>query len=203
MNKIVLVCSHLYSGSQVLLESMNQNPRIQHYNLASSFNYTSPLSFHTLIKQDHKMKNKSAIYMDHLLYNYELSTSAAFSYCKFLFVIRPPETVLNFLISEKKYKPQFAARHYAFRLRRICQLAKRCSGGVLLTWQDLLENRGIDLINDLLELKTPIKFNPEQLNAYKPRFSNNLSGIYLKESETAYEKYLYFLKNQNLAFTHK
>ena len=183
MNKIVFVCSHLYSGSQSLIESMNQHPRIQFHNLAPVMMYSSPLNLQTLSNQGHKCKNKSAIYMDHLLYNYELSTASAFSYCKFIFVIRPPETTLNFLISEKKYKPEFAARHYSFRLRKLCQLSKMCSEGVLLTWEDLLENRGINLIENLLELKSPINFNPESLNSYKHRFTSNLSGKWLKSCE--------------------
>ena len=197
MKKIVFICSHPYSGSSALYEAMNHHPRIQGFKLNNS--YLNPINLLDLTNRSHKLSNRSAIYMDELLYNRSFYTNIAYAKCQFVYVIREPESVLGFLIANEKKKPTFAAREYTFRLRRICEMARKTPGAVLLTWNDLISGDGIDLIENYLGLKEPIFYDPALLAPYKRTFNSDLIGSkLLSETQDAYEKYLYFLKNQNL-----
>lgn len=201
MKKILFVCSHLHSGSAALCNSLNSHPRIQGYNIAARSPYINPLNLILLTEQRHKLDNRSAIYMDELLYNHNLSTKIAYKECKFVYLVREPEPVLNFLVTVDKMKPSFALRHYSYRLRRICEMAKRTPGAVLLTWDDLVANRGIHLIEEYLGLKQPLFFDPNNLAPFKRSFTSDLVPIsHRQEAERTYQRYLYYLKNQNLRY---
>jgi len=201
MKKILFVCSHPYSGSSALWSALNQHPRIQGYNLAARQPYFSPLNLLTLTEQSHKLNNRSAIYMDELLRNHHLSTKVAYKECNFVYVVRESEPVLNFLVGNEKIKPSFAARQYAYRLRRLCEMAKRTPGAVLLTWDDLVAGRGLNLIEEYLNLRQPILFDPSLLAPYQHTFTTVLVSPTLRATtEDAYQRYLYFLKSQNLRY---
>lgn len=201
MKKILFVCSHLYSGSSALYDALNRHPKIQGYNLADRSPYSGPLNLLTLTEQHHKLDNRSAIYMDKLLYNHHLSTKTAYKECKFIYVVREPTAVLNLLVGNDKMKQSFAVRYYTYRLRRLCEMAKRTPGAVLLTWNDLIENRGIDLIEEYLNLKQPISYDPALLAPFKRTYPIDLVDLQLRtKSDDAFQRYLYYLKNQNLRF---
>ena len=201
MKKILFVCSHPYSGSSALWSALNQHPRIQGFSLAARTPYVSPLNLLALADQSHKMHNRSAIYMDELLYNHHLCTKAAYKECKFVYVVREPEPVLNYLVGNDKAKPSFAARRYAYRLRRLCEMAKRTPGAVLLTWDDLVVGRGLNLIEEYLGLRQPILYDPALLAPYQRSFPTALvAPALLAATEEAYQRYLYFLKSQNLRY---
>ena len=197
MKKVVFICSHLYSGSNALYEAMNNHSRIQGY---SGLNrYLSCLQLLTLCEFNHKTKNRSAIYMDEIIYNHQISSKEIYKYCKFIYIIRRPEIPINFMISNDKIKSNFALSYYKLRMRRICEMAKRTPGSVLLTYDDLSEGRGLDLISDYLELPQPIEFSPSSLNSLNRNFGTDLLAKGLRsEVEDSYERYLYFLRNLSL-----
>lgn len=194
MKKILFVCSHAYSGSSGLFNALNRHPRIQGYNFGSKNSYTSPQSLMYLTEQSHKCTNRAAIYMDELLKNHELSTKSVYGICKFIYVLREPEIVLSYLIKQERMKPEFAARGYLFRIRRICEMAKR-SDGILLTWNDLIASKGIDLIENYLQINQKIPFDELFLRPYARQYGSVDSKL-LQKTEDAYQKYLYWLKTQ-------
>jgi hypothetical protein len=199
MKKILFVCSHFYSGSASLCESLNQHPKIQQYQLSNINPYSCPTDLLLLTEQYHKCNNRSAIYMEELNKNIDLTTKAAYKKCKFIYVIREPKPVLNFLIGNDKMKPSFATRYYLFRLRRLCEMAKRTPNAILLTWEDLITGRCNSWIENYLSLKQLMQ--PFDLDRFKKSFSTDLAGLDLiSEAENGYEKYLYFLKKQNLQY---
>lgn len=192
MKKVVLICSHLHSGSRYLYESLNNHSQIQGYNYPV---YSSALDLIRLTDQRHKLNNRSSVYMDELLFNYNLSTDVAYKECKFIYVIREPISVLNKLALINKMKPIFGLRYYSYRLRRLFEMSKRTPGSILLTWDDLISNRGIDLIEKYIGVKESIKFKID--NDFN--ISDNLINLNLiKEAEDCYQKYLYYFKNRNL-----
>lgn len=174
---------------------MNNHPRIQGCDTGYRFPYINPANLIHLTEQSHKLNNKSSIYMDQLLFNYELSTKVVYKECKFLYVLREPAPVLKYMIEIQKIKPIFAARYYTYRLRRICEMAKRTPNAVLLTWEDLLANRGISLLENYLNLKQPILYDPSFLMPYKIIHKVNLDQSLLADTDNSYQKYLYWLKN--------
>lgn len=154
MKKVCFVVSHLMSGSSPLCEVLNDNPRVEHFRLNRPYNdMTAVLD---LIWRDHKTKTSAAVYLDELLYNYSLQTKNVYSWCKFIYVVRPPRPTLNLLVSKKVHSPSAAVRYYGYRLRRMCEMAKR-TGGVLLTWDDLVTGRGLPLVEEHLGLKEKLE----------------------------------------------
>lgn len=196
MKRIILVCSHPYSGSSALCESLGKHPKIQFFPLARQRPYSHPLSLVDLTKHPHKLLNRSALYMDELLFNQDLSVTCAYKECKFIYVIRQPEPVLGFLMGSERKKVGFAVRQYTFRLRRLCEMARR-SGGVLLTW-DSLTSGNVGILQDYLGLR--VEFSPELLIPYERVFNVSPGREALSWANDAYERYLYYLKNQNLVF---
>lgn len=195
MKRILFVCSHFYSGSTGLCAALDANPRIQNYNFGSLNTYSTPFNLISLADQRHKLKNKAAIYMDELLENHQLQTKHAYKTCQFIYVIREPENVLSYLIGGQKIKAEFASRYYLFRLRRLCEMAKR-TGGVLLTWDDLQASRGLNMIEDYLGLREPIQISNYFLKSYSRKFNTDLIGRdRLSAAEDAYQRYLFWLKN--------
>lgn len=190
------MCSHPYSGSSALCESLAKHPKVQFCPLARRRPYSHPLTLLDLTKCPHKLLNRSALYLDELLYNSELSTRAAYKECKFIYLIREPEPVLGFLMGNEKKKVGFAVREYTFRLRRLCEMARRTPGAVFLTWEDLLLGK-LEVVQEYLGLKG-LEFNPELLAPYRRSFNISPGLDSLSYANDAYERYLYYLKNQNL-----
>ena len=194
-----MICSHLYSGSNILYDAMDQHPRIQGFKRREGNLYGSLLSVINLANQDHKVKNKSAIYLDELLHNFQIYSKDLYKCCKFIYVIRRPEPTLNYMIAVDKKTPEFSILYYKYRIRRICEMAKRTPGAVFLTYDDLILNRGLNLIEEYLDLYQPIQFDPKLLENISLGSGTELLGSTLRsEIENIYEKYLYFLKNQSL-----
>ena len=194
MKKIVFVVSHLYSGSTALCMAMDLHPRIQIGNLIQGRDYTHPMHLIELSEQPHKFPNRAAIYLEELLYNHQFCVRAAYGVCKFIYVVREPESVLNFMMGLGGVKnPEFASRAYLFRLRRMCEMAKR-SGGVLLTFEDLMEGR-VERVPEYLGLKVALPYDVTMLAGYQRKFSSTLCPYpMLTKAQDTYEKYLYFLK---------
>lgn len=184
MRKISLLVSHLCSGSDILYNSLNNNPRIQGYRRLEPNFYASGLDFLYLINCKHKLNNTSAIFMDEILLNSAIGSKDCYNYCKFIYIIRKPEETLNLLVQKKMYKPNYAQRYYLYRLRRICEMVKR-TNGILLVYP----NFNPELVQEYLKLKEPIKFNSKI-----EKIDNLVSSKLIEETEEAYEKYFSFLK---------
>ena len=196
MKKLVFLISHLYSGSHGLADIFNENARIQCFQ--SNFNYENIDAYYRLTDSRHKVKGPSAIYVDELLFNQNFSFKPYYKFCKFIYLIREPRPVLNFLIGQKTYDAQNAYLYYCFRLTRICEMAHKTPKAVFVTWQNLLDGKGYDLIDDYLNLKDPLVFNPNAFDKYK-KFTDTLSPYeFIEKAENHYERCLYFLKNQDL-----
>jgi hypothetical protein len=163
--------------------------------------YTSPLTYSHLVNQRHKLNTNAAIWMDELMFNHLLCTEAFYyGVAKFIYVIREPFPTINGIVSHHKYSPEAAVRYYCYRLRRLCEMAKRTPGAVLLTWDDLLTGRLDGEVEDYLNLKTPIQKLPEWYNSYRQEFPDVVPTDLREWAEDSYERHLFFLKNQDLRY---
>ncbi len=215
MKKIVFVCSHVYSGSSQLCDAMDANPRMQvygrqheqlkvgqdgkpflEYSLPSRSVYSTPSDLLNLTDNRHKMSSSAAIYVDELLQNYQFSIKEAYSICKFVYVVREPSPVLNYMQAKFRTRPEYASRYYLYRMRRICEMAKRTPGAVLLTFDDLRSGRGIDLLREYLCLKQDIEWDPSMLTPVRMRLNQaSIEPEALAQVEEGWERYLYFLRS--------
>jgi len=194
MKKVVFIVSHHGSGSLDLIHLLNLNPRIHIQNNGSA--YYHPKDLTSLYEVEHKVQNAAAIYGDHLVLNGNLSCRAIFESCQFIYVIRPAYSALNSMwASNVKYSAKNLSEYYCFRLRRICEMAKRTPGAVLLTWTDLTSAAGLPLIEEYLELKKPL--DPSIMH-FVQRDEDYISADFVNRGEEAYERYLYYLKQLDL-----
>jgi hypothetical protein len=190
MKKVLYVASHMCSGSSNLVEILNENSRVQIHKSDLFYNHPTVLSH--LYELGHKWETTASVYGDHLLNNTSFSCKELYPLCKFIYFIRRPEETLGEVIaSDPRYTWETAARHYCFRLRRICEMAAKTPGAVFLTRDDI--GKGLEIIDDYLNLKDPLvlKDYPENKSEYVP------SNI-LESCEQSYEKHLYFIKHLDL-----
>lgn len=184
--------SHLGSGSLDLLRVLNRNPRVVIHN--QSGKYAHPTDLDWLFKLGHKVDNAAAVYGDHLTHNVSFSCPALYDACHFIYVIRSAKPTLNAIVNAGIYPPKNAVRYYTFRLRRICEMAKRTPGAVLLTWEDLANAHGFPLLEEYLGLNTPlrsdIKFEVEE--------NDLVEHSLVEEAQDSYERHLYYLKQLDL-----
>lgn len=190
MKKVLFLVSHVGSGSGSVYESLNAHPRIQGF----SFNnvYSSSIRLMSLTANKHKLMNNSRIYMDHLLYNYQISDRSLLSCCSFVYVVREPEASIDYLIGSGTYSREQAKMYYLYRIRRICELAKRTPGSTFLTHANLRDGKGLDLIERQLRLKDSI---PRINWIDGEKMKNHLRIEEYDSLSQAYEKYLYFVSN--------
>jgi hypothetical protein len=114
-----------------------------------------------------------------------------FSKCYFIHLIRSP-ICLNLI--KEKINPNFIIRKYLYRLRRICEVAKRTPNSIFLTFEDLKNENSMNTIKEFLSLKyAPIAPELSSLEVKKDIIPYNL----LIKAEESYEKYYAFLKNVN------
>lgn len=186
MKKVLFLVSHVGSGSDALYALLNSEQRIMGFDKNNI--YESPLQLLGLTEKKHKLNNSSRIYMDHLVYNYQYSLKPNDS-VQFIFLVREPEGTIDYLVNRKIYKKHDAKRYYLFRIRRICELLKRNPNSIFLTYSNLREGKGLDLISEYLGLKTTLKFTNE---FSVPSGKNTLQLTDYENLSKAYEKYIYF-----------
>ncbi len=190
MKKICFLVSHLGSGSSDLVEILNNNS--QCVIAQSEIIYKNLQSLDWMSKIDHKCRDSSAIYGDHILYNMSISSKCFYNFCKFIYIIRPARATLNKIVYlNNNYTQKNATNYYCFRLRRICEMAKRTKDSIFLTWEDFSSGKAFDLIEKYLDLRTALNVKSEHFNQeYIDSFDENL----LNQAQDAYERYYYYMK---------
>jgi len=190
MKNFCFIVSHFYSGSVELTEILNKNPRCE-FKLGSDDNiYDHPEALNSIINQKHK------IFGDQILKNYNLSSKSFYEFSKFIYVIRSPRgTFGEFFEKHKNSTNQNIERfsdYYRFRLRRICEMAKKTKSGLILNWEDLKSKKAFPLIEEYLEIK--LNYDGDIFNLNTTNFENE---TIIRQANKSYEKYHYFLKNLN------
>jgi hypothetical protein len=113
-----------------------------------------------------------------------------------VYLVRPARSSLNSILSsERNYTEETAAAYYRFRLRRMCEMAKRTPDAVLVTWDDLAKGRAFPTIEEYLGLNQQLSSTYEEfMSDDTDRFNEGL----VNECQDAYERYYYYLNRLNL-----
>lgn len=193
MKKTVFVISHLCSGSDALVDSLNKNKLCMI--LENSIYYDSISSLEKLTNYRHKIgDHPQAVYGDHLLYNFLFSCKRLYEISKFIYVICTPRKCLNKIIDKhKKYNEERALNYYTFRLRRIYEMAKRTPGAVFLTQEDLQNENALFIIEKYLGIS-----HIKDVELKNDETKNIFNEVLIEKAEECYEKYFYKIKNLNL-----
>lgn len=155
--------------------------------------YDHPDVLFELMTLEHDLRNNSAVYADHLLFNIDFACPAIYKISNFVYFIRDPKQTLGLIIKNHNFNIEKAYSYYIFRIRRIYEMY-RDSGGVFFTWDDLFNNR--DQIKSDLEdyLQFDINLN---LNLEYEDNSSVIPRDVLKKSEKIYEKYFFHMREIN------
>ena len=199
MKKIVFLFSHVHSGSGALYDCLNNSFLIQGFK-EKRLSYSTSSNLIDLTNLKHKRDLRSSIYMDEILNNYSFYLNKDYDKCNFIYLIREPKETLSLMLQSSEKSHSFAIREYCFRLRRICEVAKRTPGALFLTWKDLEKSDNLCLIEKYLNLKEDLILTPEMLSQYKVKNKIHIKKELLDKAEQSYERYLFFIKNQNLVF---
>lgn len=194
LKKVCFVVSHLGSGYSDLLRVLNRNPRCEFYDSGSQ--YDGPLALEWMFRRGHKCRDNSAVYGDALTLNVQFSSKDLYDPCKFIYLIRPARPSLNVLSSlGMGYAEHSAASYYRFRLRRICEMAKRTPDAVLLSWDDLAKGTAFPIIEQYLGLKDELRTDYED---FMHDEADNFDEKLTRECQDAYERYYYYLSKLKL-----
>lgn len=186
MKNFCFIVSHFYSGSFDLIEILNDNSRCSFKTGSEDFIYNHPEILDPIINK------KNIIFGDHILKNYNLSCTRFYEFAKFIYVIRSPRQTFNdFIFNNSNKNIESFSSYYRFRLRRICEMAKKTPGALLLNWEDLKNKKAFPLIENYLNIKN-INYNGNYFQTIKDNFENE---TLIKEANKSYERYHYFLNN--------
>lgn len=190
MKKVVFIISHLESGSQGLVNILNNNIKCNFF--TSNISYTHPDDLNNLFLNE-KLKNYSgSVFGDHLLHNTSFYCESFYKMCKFIYVLRSPRQTLNLILSKNySYSQKNIFNNYILRVRRIYEMIRKTPNSLFLTWEDLQNDATYNIIENYIKVK-PLNFNKNYFaTCEKNDFNENL----ILESERYYEKYLYLIKN--------
>lgn len=197
MRKTVFIITHVGSGYEILLSTLLENPRIFPI---SNFCWNNYSNLHDIISVPvkHGFYNKATYFLDCVIYNHLFSAYDSFNTCNFIYFIDEPKFALPRIINEKKTSNITSCqRYYLYRLRRICEMAKRTKNAIFLTSKDIYKPETYKIIENYLNLSEKLEIpilKPDHLSI------DCLPQNIIDYTESAYEKYLYFAKQQNLIF---
>ena len=192
MNRILLLNSHLVSGSPQLVDILNENDRIQI--AETNISYESIADIQNLFHRGHKLHNSAAIYGDHLLFNINFWNKSFYPCMKFIYFIRPGSATLNELVEKLNYTTNTAMNYYCVRKRRLYEMATQTPGADFLTQQNLADGKGLDLIEEYLQLPEPLNPTTKSLG----KIEDVVPYPVLQQAEDYYEKYLFLFKQLKL-----
>ncbi len=191
MKKTVLLATHFHSGSLGLMYQLAENPRVQCHRTNNTYDHPDVLD--SIENIPHKCHHRGAVAVDELLFNHSIQSNRILEICRMIYLIREPARTLDGIASSGMLAPKQATLYYCYRLRRLCEMAARTPGAVVLTHEDLLTGRGLPLLEEYLYLKEPLVHDPGKYP------SKDIRGVVSKQDletgQRAYEKYLYFLRS--------
>jgi hypothetical protein len=191
MKRVILIVSHLGSGSASLCYCLAQTNIVQW--MQDGIIYDDPTATESLLSTKHKYSNTVGLYVNEVLYNYQISHKAIYVTCEIVYLIRDPKTSIKIV---KPNDAEYALNYYIFRLRRIYEMAKETKSAVFLTWEDLVSKKGLQLLSKRLNLPD-LQF--KEFTSERKLF--NLPKAMLNEAERAYEFCLYRVKSNARVLT--
>ena len=175
---------------------LDKNPRVQF--IQAHVIIQNYMDIGAITSMSHKMNSVAAMFALELTANYQLGSKISLPHVHHLFVVRQPDPVLNFLVANGIYNQTSAAMYYCYRLRRICEIAKRAKYGMLLTFDDIQSGAYTTPIKSFLGLKDDVSHIPAVFDHLKSA-NNVIKKDILEWCRDCYERHLFFLRSLPLA----
>lgn len=150
--------------------------------------YADPTSLFKLRHDAAERKPAARLFVDRLCYNYEINHSF-YDICDFIYVIRDGEGALGHLIDSGRYRPAAALRYYSYRLRRLCEMAKKTPRKLVVSWDQLIDKSAFPAIKKFLGFK-------ELTSMYRPEdeYQQIHAGI-ISQGRKCYSRHMKFLRS--------
>lgn len=153
MGRLTLFCTHPGAGHEPILASLSRHRNVEC--LRSGNRYTHPDQVLEVLSRSHKRADARALWVDVILHNDELAWRDVGKWCPLIFFAREP----GGSIPSMSGMTESAARdYYRYRLRGMCEYARRVPSSLCLTWgPDVAEkiSRFLDLRPPLPEIAGP------------------------------------------------
>jgi len=150
--------------------------------------YADPTSLKIMQEEAARYRPHARLFVDRVVYNHEIISTNYFQMCDYIFLLREAEGTLNAIVQSGRLKPEAALRYYVFRLRRLCEMAKKSPRRVVLTWDELVDKSCLPALKKFLgmkELPSTYRRQPE-LNLVDPAL--------ILQGQKSYEKHLRYLR---------
>jgi hypothetical protein len=187
MNKILLIVSHLESGSESLVQNLDSGVKLQRLN----FNLYSNLDCLSFKRPNTEYRKRPKVYFDHILYNHEFSCKELFKYLNFVYVVGDPKKSLDNIVHNKTYDERTACNYYCFRVRRIYEMIKKSNDCLVFFDEDLQNDETYNKIHQTIGIKDKIKIKNNTQDKKEIYIDRNI----MNEAESFYEKYRYKIKS--------
>jgi len=155
MSKILLLMSHIGSGSEIIFNALNQQSTISGFNTSIIYDHTDAIK--CLKSNLHKNDNTAAVWMDHLLHNYRFTCKPLFHACKLVFYFGEPKRSINQIC--KSYAIDAGVRYYLFRIQGMLEYAARTPESLIL----MDESFAAEKLEQYLGLREPLNWKPNNV----------------------------------------
>jgi hypothetical protein len=105
----------------------------------------------------HKVAHAGAVFGVELLLNYQLTCRRLVEFSRAVYVLSDPRKAIPRVMASGLYDQESAARLYCFRLRRLAELARKTTNGLLLTESDLETPEGSALAASFLKVRSEVR----------------------------------------------
>jgi hypothetical protein len=176
MKRVLLINTHLGSGSVHLTSALTSNREVQKFKGYAPFNHPDDLKKFT--DQRHKCDNSASIYLHELTHNIHWVRKSVRDMCMFIHLIREPRSTLSETCGDRN--PQDVLNEYCFRLKGIYEMAARTPGSLIFD----ISSVNTKAIEEMLDVN--IDYTP-------PTGKDDFPEEFCKKAEEAYERYFKLL----------
>jgi hypothetical protein len=186
-HKQVFIATHIGAGGNMLADMISANRRIARIRRDSTQVYTDPIALDYAQRKTLEGNPNARMFVDRIVFNHELAHTSFYADCLFVFLVREPEATLKHLVG-LGYTERAAARYYTYRLRRLCEMARRAKHSIVTTWDELVSKQAFPAIKELIGMK--------ELNSfYRPHKSEKtVDPATVSACRRSYKRHLNYLR---------
>ena len=182
----LFISTHLGSGASMLSDALSKHVYATRMDLKI---YSHLRDF----REYREFYPYTKIFYDKLMFNFQIASPSLYKICKFIYVVREAAPTLEHLINVKGYTIDGAYRYYCYRLRRICEMAKKTPGSLLVTWDDIVSERAFESVQKYLGLKRPLEsaYNAVTKEESELQYPYSLAS----QAQARFERHLAYIRD--------
>jgi hypothetical protein len=183
----VFIATHVGAGGSMLMDMLLALPKMGRLRRLDTQVYSDPSALASLQDEARHFRPHAKAFLDKLTHNYELADKNFYRLANYIILVREPEDSLNWIVQDG-YSEAGALRYYCYRLRRLCEIAKKADRWIAVTWNELVDKTALPRIKSFMGLR-------ELPSVYKPQETKRtVAPATVLTARKAYDKYLNYLR---------